>query len=66
MRRAVTPTLLIVLSLLLFFVIPGFNFFITGGLFLLGLFFTVKNTISAMEPGDCSYPLSIPFLKPKA
>ena len=61
-----TISLMIVISLLLFFAIPGFNFFITGGLFLLAVIFTVKNIISAMETGTCSYPLSIPFLKPKA
>lgn len=61
-----TISLLLVLSLLLFFVIPGFNFFITAAVFLFGLIFTIKNTISAMETGRCFYPLSIPFLKPEA
>ena len=61
-----TISLLFLVSLLLFFIIPGYNYFVTGAVFLFGIFFTVKNTISALETGNCHYPLSIPFLKPKA
>lgn len=60
-----TISLLFVLSLLLFFAIPGYNFIATGIIFLIGVFFSIKNTLSALESGTCYYPLSIPFLKPR-
>lgn len=60
-----TISVLLVLSLLLFFVIPGYNFFITGAVFLSGIIFSVKNTMSAMESGKCAYPPSFPFLNPE-
>lgn len=61
-----TLNLLVLVSLLLFFVFPGFNFFVTGAVFLFGIVFSIKNTLSALSTGICYYPLSIPFLKPKS
>ncbi|MEY8848235.1 DUF4870 domain-containing protein [Psychroserpens sp. XS_ASV72] len=60
-----TINLLIILSLLIFFVIPGFNFFITGAVFLFGIIVSLVNVSSALNKQTCRYPLSIPFLKPK-
>lgn len=59
-----TLNLMLILSLLLFFAIPGINFFITGAVFLFGIIFSIKNMMSALGSGTCNYPLSIPFLKP--
>ena len=61
-----TISLLIILSLVLFFVIPGYNYFVTAAIFLFGVFFSIRNTMSALDSGKCYYPLSLPFLKPKA
>nr|WP_321237345.1 helix-turn-helix domain-containing protein [uncultured Psychroserpens sp.] len=61
-----TINLLLIISLLLFFPFPGFNFFGTGAVFLFGIIFSIKNTMSALGSGTCYYPLSIPFLKPQA
>lgn len=58
-------TLYLIISLLLFFIIPGFSFFVTGAVFLFGIIFTIKNIMSALDKGTCNYPLSIPFLKVK-
>lgn len=60
-----TINLLIIISLLLFFPFPGVNFFGTGTVFLFGIIFSFKNTMSALDSATCYYPLSIPFLKPK-
>lgn len=60
-----TINLLLIISLLLFFPFPGINFFGTGAVFLFGITFSIKNTMSALGLGTCYYPLSIPFLKPK-
>jgi len=60
-----TINLLIVVSLLLFFVFPGFNFFLTGAVFLFGIIVSLMNISSALNNQTCNYPLSIPFLKPK-
>lgn len=57
-------SLYLLLSLLLFFVIPGYNYFVTLGIVLLGIIITIKNIMSALESGSCKYPLSLPFLKP--
>ncbi len=59
-----TINLMIIVSLLLFFVLPGFNFFITGGVFLYGIIVSTMNLSSALNAQKCNYPLSIPFLKP--
>ncbi|NVK52946.1 MAG: helix-turn-helix domain-containing protein [Flavobacteriaceae bacterium] len=55
--------LYIVISLLLFFPFPGYNFFLTGGIILFSLITTVLNIMSSLEKGTCNYPLSISFLK---
>ena len=60
-----TINLLLILSLLSFFILPGFNFFITGAIFLFGLIVSFVNLSSALNRQTCNYPLSIPFLKPK-
>ncbi len=61
-----TISLFFVLSLLLYFIIPGYNYFITGAVLLLGIIFTIRNTMTALGSGRCNYPFSIPFLKQKA
>ncbi|WAC01748.1 helix-turn-helix domain-containing protein [Lacinutrix neustonica] len=61
-----TLNLLLILSLLLFFPFPGINFFGTGAVFLFGIIFSIKNLMSALSSHTYFYPLSIPFLKPKA
>lgn len=60
-----TINLMLIISLLLFFVFPGINFFITGAVFLFGIIFSIKNILSALDSGTINYPLSIPFLKSK-
>ena len=60
-----TLNLLLIISLLLFFPFPGINFFGTGAVFLFGIFFSIKNVMSALSSHSYNYPLSIPFLKPK-
>ena len=60
-----TMTLLLFISLLSFFILPGFNFFATGIIVLYTIIMTVKNIMSALENGTCKYPLSISFLKSK-
>jgi uncharacterized Tic20 family protein len=60
-----TLNLMLILSLLLFFPFPGINFFLTGAIFLFGIIFSIKNTMSALDSGTCNYPFSIPFLKKK-
>ncbi|RKE90884.1 helix-turn-helix domain-containing protein [Ichthyenterobacterium magnum] len=60
-----TITLLFVVSLLTFFLFPGFNFFVTGAIVLFGLIFSIKNLMSALSSQTYYYPLSIPFLKLK-
>ncbi|WP_405208010.1 DUF4870 domain-containing protein [Aquimarina sp. LLG6339-5] len=61
-----TINLLIIISLLLFFPFPGFNFIGTAAILLFGIIVSLKNIISALDSGTCYYPLSIPFLKPKS
>ncbi|WP_353779780.1 DUF4870 domain-containing protein [Winogradskyella sp. 3972H.M.0a.05] len=61
-----TLNLLIIVSLLLFFIIPGYNYFVTGAVFLYGIIMSIVNLSSALSKQTCSYPLSIPFLKPRA
>jgi len=61
-----TINLVLLVSLLLFFAIPGYNYFLTAAVFFFGIFFSIKNTMSALDSGTCNYPLSIPFLKAKA
>ena len=61
-----TINLLLIISLVLFFPFPGYNFFLTGAIILLGVIFSIKNLMSALDSGTCYYPLSIPFLKTKS
>ena len=61
-----TINLLLIISLLLFFVLPGFNFFLTGAIFLYGIIVSLMNISSALNKQTYNYPLSIPFLKPKS
>ncbi len=58
-------TLYFIISLLLFFPFPGFNFFLTGFIVLFGIVFTVRNIMSALSEGTYYYPLSISFIKKK-
>ena len=60
-----TLNILLIISLLLFFPFPGINFFGTGAVFVYGIIISIKNIISALNFQTFSYPLSIPFLKPK-
>lgn len=61
-----TISLLFIISLLLFFAFPGYNYILSGVIFLFGVIFSIKNTFSALENGKFFYPLSIPFLRAKA
>lgn len=61
-----TITILFIISLLAFFPFPGINFFGTAAVVLFGLITTIVNIMSALGSSTCKYPLSIPFLKPKA
>ena len=56
-------TIYFIISLLLFFPFPGFNFFLTGAVVLFGIIVTVRNILTSINRGTCYYPLSIPFLK---
>ncbi|WP_191860688.1 helix-turn-helix domain-containing protein [Hanstruepera ponticola] len=60
-----TITLLFVLSLLSFFIIPGYNFFISGAIVLFGIVTAIYNISRSLQTGTFKYPLSIPFLKTK-
>ena len=60
-----TINLLLIISLLLFFPFPGFNFFGTAAVFLFGIIMSIKNIMSALSNQTCNYFGSIPFLKPK-
>ena len=61
----ISMTFYIILSLLSFFILPGFNFFITGGIILFSIIVTIRNLSTALNKGTCYYPLSLPFLKKK-
>ncbi len=61
-----TINLLFIISLLLFFLFPGYNYFVTAAVFLFGVIVSLKNVMSALGSGTYNYPLSIPFLKPKS
>ena len=56
-------TLYFILSLLLFFLIPGYNYFLTGAIVLFGIITSILNIFSSIGNGTFNYPLSIPFLK---
>lgn len=53
------------LSLILFFILPGFNFFLTGTIVLFTIIMMIRNLFTALNKGACYYPLSISFLKRK-
>ena len=59
-------TVYFIISLLLFFPFPGFNFFGTAAVVLFGIITTILNIFSALSSGTYKYPLSIPFLKSKS
>jgi uncharacterized Tic20 family protein len=61
----ISMTLYLIFSLLSFFVLPGFNFFLTGAIVLFTLIVMLRNLSTALNRGTCYYPLSIPFLKAK-
>lgn len=56
-------SLYVIISLLLFFPFPGYNYFLTAGLILYGIIITILNIRSSLSSASCNYPLSIPFLK---
>lgn len=56
-------TLYFILSLILFFPLPGYNFFLTGAIVLFGIITSISNIIAVLNSGKYNYPLSIPFLK---
>ena len=58
-------TFYLLISLVSFFILPGFNFFFTGGIVLFSLIVMIRNISTALNRGTCYYPLSIPFLKRK-
>ncbi|MGG5485381.1 DUF4870 domain-containing protein [Gaetbulibacter sp. PBL-D1] len=60
-----TITLLFFLSLLSFFIIPGYNFFISGAIVLFAIITTIYNISRSLQTGTFKYPFSISFLKPK-
>ena len=60
-----TIIVLIIVSLLLFFPFPGYNFFGTGAVVLYGLIMSILNIMWAVDSHSFNYPLSIPFLKTK-
>ena len=58
-------TLYFIVSLILFFPLPGYNFLLTGAIFLFGLITTFANIASSLNSGNYTFPLSIAFLKSK-
>jgi len=58
-----TINILFVISLLLFFPFPGFNYFGTAAVILYGVIVSIVNIFKAINSNTCYYPLSIPFLK---
>ena len=59
----ISMTLYLVISLISFFILPGFNFFFTGGIVLFTIIVMIINISTSLNSGKCNYPLSIPFLK---
>lgn len=60
-----TLNVLLIISLLMFFILPGFNFIFTAAIFVFGIIVCLINISSALNKQTCKYPLSIPFLKNK-
>jgi len=54
-----------IISLLLFFPLPGYNFFLTGFIVLFSFIFTVRSIMTALSSQTYKYPFSISFLKSK-
>lgn len=61
----ITINLLLIISLLLFFPFPGFNYFGSAAIILYGIIITIVNIFKAINSNTCYYPLSIPFIKVK-
>lgn len=59
----ISMTLYLIISFISFFILPGFNFFLTGGIVLFTIFTMLRNLSTALNRGTCYYPLSISFLK---
>ncbi len=60
-----TITLLFIISLLLFFPFPGYNYFLTAAITLYAITTSIYNIFKSLNSGTCYYPLSIHFLKNK-
>lgn len=60
-----TVTLAVIISLVFFFILPGFNFIATISILLLSITITLVNIIRALNDQKYWYPLSIPFLRKK-
>ena len=56
-------SLYVIISLLLFFAFPGYNYFLTIALVLYGIIITILNIRSSLRSATFNYPLSISFLK---
>ena len=59
----ISVTLYLIISLVSFFIMPGFNFFFTGGIVLFTIIVMLRNISTSLNYSKCYYPLSIPFLK---
>ncbi|MFP2997592.1 helix-turn-helix domain-containing protein [Spongiivirga sp. MCCC 1A20706] len=60
-----TVTLTVIISLVFFFILPGFNFIATIAILLLSITITLVNIVRALNDQKYWYPLSIPFLRKK-
>lgn len=58
-------TLYLFISLISFFILPGFNFFLTGAIVLFTIIIMIRNLSTALNKGTCYYPLSIRFFSTK-
>lgn len=59
----ISVTLYLILSLISFFILPGFNFFFTAGIVLFSIIVMLRNISTSLTRSKCYYPLSIPFFK---
>jgi len=60
-----TINLLLLVSLLLFFPFPGYNYFGSAAIVLYGIIVSIVNIFKSINTNTYYYPLSIPFLKIK-
>ena len=60
-----TINLLLLLSLLLFFVFPGYNYFLAITIVLYGIIMSIINVLRTINHNTYVYPLSIPFISQK-